>query len=107
MDRYVSWHPETRGNGYHCLLSYLDQQWFLHVPPFSPVGWILMMIYTEKANAVVVVPGWSTTVVPAVATDDQPGSIVFLAVIKKFDIATQNLQVPPAMQKKTKTKNCS
>ena len=66
-----------------------------------------MMIYREKANAVVVVPGWSTTVVPAVATDDQPGSIAFLAVIKKFDIATQNLQVPPAMQKKTKTKNCS
>ena len=38
--------------------------------------------------------------VPAVATDDQPGPVVFLAVTKKFDIATQNLQVPPAMQKK-------
>ena len=40
--------------------------------------------------------------VPAVATDDQPGPVVFLAVTKKFDIATQNLQVPPAMQKKKK-----
>ena len=29
--------------------------------------------------------------VPAVATDDQPGPDVFLAVIKKFDIATHNL----------------
>ena len=26
LDRYVSWHPETRGNGYKCLLSYLEQQ---------------------------------------------------------------------------------
>ena len=40
--------------------------------------------------------------VPAVATDDQPGPVVFVAVTKKFDIATQNLQVPPAMQKKKK-----
>ena len=39
--------------------------------------------------------------VPAVATDDQPRPVVFVAVTKKFDIATQNLQVPPAMQKKT------
>ena len=38
--------------------------------------------------------------VPAVATDDQPGPVVFVAVKKKFDIATQNLQVPPAMLKK-------
>ena len=38
--------------------------------------------------------------VPAVATDDQPGPDVFLAVIKKFDIATHNLQVPPAMHEK-------
>ena len=42
--------------------------------------------------------------VPAVATDDQPGPVVFLAVTKKCDIATQNLQVPPAMQKKKKEK---
>ena len=41
--------------------------------------------------------------VPAVATDDQPGPVILLAVTKKFDIATQNLQVLPAMQKK-KTK---
>ena len=40
--------------------------------------------------------------VPAVATDDQPGPVVFVAVIKKFDIALQTLQVPPAMQKKKK-----
>ena len=40
--------------------------------------------------------------VPAVATDDQPGPLVFLAVTNKFDIATQNLKVPPAMQKKKK-----
>ena len=34
------------------------------------------MIYRDKANAVIVVPDWSTTIlVPAVAvaTDDQPG----------------------------------
>ena len=42
--------------------------------------------------------------VPAVATDDQPGALVFLAVTNKFDIATQNLKVPPAMQKKKKKK---
>ena len=40
--------------------------------------------------------------VAAVATDDQPRPVVFLAVTKKFDIATQNFQVPSAMQKKTK-----
>ena len=45
--------------------------------------------------------------VPAVATDDQPGPVVFLAVTKKFDIATQNLQVPPAMQKKKNVVNSS
>ena len=38
--------------------------------------------------------------VPVVATDDQPGPVAFLAVTKKFDITTQNLQVSPAMQKK-------
>ena len=38
--------------------------------------------------------------VPAAATDGQPGLVVFLAVTKKYDVATQNLQVPPAMQKK-------
>ena len=43
--------------------------------------------------------------VPAVATDDQPGPFVFSAVTKKFDIATQNLQVPPVMQKKQENKN--
>ena len=42
--------------------------------------------------------------VPAVATDDQPGPPVFLAVTKKFDIITQNLKMPPAMQKKKPTK---
>ena len=42
-------------------------------------------------------------VVPAVAIDDQPRPLVFLAVTKKFDIATQNLQVPP-MQKREKEK---
>ena len=42
--------------------------------------------------------------VPAVATDDQPGPPVFLAVTKKFDIITQNLKMPPAMQKKSQQK---
>ena len=51
-----------------------------------------MMIYRDKANAVIVVPDWSTH-----TTNEQPGPVVFLAVTKKFDIATQNLQVPPAM----------
>ena len=37
--------------------------------------------------------------VPAVATDDQPGPVVFFTPTKKFDIATHNLQVLPAMQK--------
>ena len=40
--------------------------------------------------------------VPAVATDGQPVPVVFLAVTKKFGIATQNLQVSPAMQKNKK-----
>ena len=42
--------------------------------------------------------------VPAVATDGQPGPTVFLPATKKCDVATQNLQVPPAMQKKKKKK---
>ena len=37
--------------------------------------------------------------VPAVATDDQPGPSVFSTFIKKFDIATQTLCEPPPMQK--------
>ena len=41
--------------------------------------------------------------VPAVATDDQPGPVVFLAVIKKFDIATHNLQVLSIMQQKKRS----
>ena len=36
--------------------------------------------------------------VPAVATDDQPGPVVFSAVTKKFDIATQTLREPPAIR---------
>ena len=55
-----------------------------------------MTIYKDKANAVTVVPDWSTHT----GRNDQPGLAVFLAVTKKCDIATQNLQVPPAMQKK-------
>ena len=35
----------------------------------------------------------------AVTTDDQPGPAVFLTVTKKFDIVTQTLCEPPAMQK--------
>ena len=42
--------------------------------------------------------------VPAVATDDQPGTLVFLAGTKKFDIATEHLQVPCAIKKKKKKK---
>ena len=45
--------------------------------------------------------------VPAVATNEQPGPAVFLGVTKKFDIATQNLQVPLAMQKKLVNSNQS
>ena len=37
--------------------------------------------------------------VPAVATDDQPGPSVFWGVTKKSGIATQTLRQPPAMQK--------
>ena len=37
--------------------------------------------------------------VPTVATDDQPGPIVFSAITKKFDIATQTLHEAPAIQK--------
>ena len=42
--------------------------------------------------------------VPAVATDDQPGPLVFLAGTKKFDIATEYLQVPCAIKKKERKK---
>ena len=37
--------------------------------------------------------------VPAVATNDQPGPSVFSAITKKFDIGTQTLCEPAAMQK--------
>ena len=47
-----------------------------------------MTIYIDKANAT-----GQPILVPAVATDDQPGPLVFLAVTKKFDIATKTLQV--------------
>ena len=37
--------------------------------------------------------------VPPVATDDQPEPAVFFTATEKFDIATHNHQVLPAMQK--------
>ena len=37
--------------------------------------------------------------VPTVATDEQPGRVVFSAVTKKFDIATQTLREPPIIRK--------
>ena len=37
--------------------------------------------------------------VPAAATDDQPGPSVFSEVTKKLDFAIQTLQEPPPMQK--------
>ena len=37
--------------------------------------------------------------VPAFATDDQPKPTVFLAVTKKFDIATQTLRELPVIEK--------
>ena len=42
--------------------------------------------------------------VPAVATDDQPGPVVFLAVTKKCGIATQNLQVLMLRENKNHSK---
>ena len=36
---------------------------------------------------------------PAVATDYQPGPIVYSPFTSKFDIATQTLREPPAIQK--------
>ena len=43
--------------------------------------------------------------VPAVATNDQPQPIVFLAITKKFDIATQALREPLAMKKTPVNRN--
>ena len=50
--------------------------------------------YTDSCTRLV-----NPILVPVVTTDDQPGPVVFLAVTKKLDIATQNIQVPPSMQK--------
>ena len=43
--------------------------------------------------------------VPAVSTDDQRGPVVFLAVTKKFNNATQTLREPPAIQKSSVNSN--
>ena len=43
--------------------------------------------------------------VPAVATDDQPRSMVFSAVMKKFDIATQTIREPSTMQQTPNSNN--
>ena len=58
LNTYVSWHSETRSNGYQCLLL-PGRTMISNVPPFSLVGWLLVMIYRDKTNAVVV-PDWST-----------------------------------------------
>ena len=42
--------------------------------------------------------------VPAVDTDDRPGAVVFLAVTKKCDVATQDLQVPMLCESENKSK---
>ena len=62
-------------------------------PPFSFVGQVLTKIYRDKKNAVIIAPD-VLVLVPKVATDDQPGPIVFSAVTKKLDIATQTLCEP-------------
>ena len=67
-----------------------NNNYFFTFPPFSFVGRVLAKIKRDKTNAVIVVYTRlvNPILVPTVATDDQPGPIVFSAVKNKFDIAT-------------------
>ena len=89
---------KTKANGYQCLLSYLEQQLLLHVPTLWSFRSSISKdsqredkcsdSYTRLVN---------TILAPTAATDDHPGHIVFSAVTKKFDIATQTLREPLAI----------
>ena len=101
---YVSWWAsgnQSRGSSYQCLLCYLEQQWFLHVRPFtfSLVGWILVNDLQRQGKCCdsctrSVNHHTGTCSCSCYRWPTRPGPVVFLAVTKKFDIATQNLQVP-------------
>ena len=73
------------------------------VPPFSLVEWILVMIYRDKTNAVVV-PDWSTHTGTCSCYRWPPGPIVILAVTKKCDVATQTSKYHLLCKKKKKKK---
>ena len=88
LDIFMFWHPETRSNGYQCLLSYLEQQWFLHVPPFSLVGWMLVTIYRDKANAVVVLDLLTHT-----------GTYWYLQDLLYFWLSLRNVTLPHKISK--------
>ena len=78
----MSWHPEPEP-------SLLPETTILH---FTLVGQVLGKIRRDSCTRFV-----NPILVPAVATDDQPGPTVFLVVTKKFDIPTQTLHEPPSM----------
>ena len=90
----------TRGNGYQCLLSYLEQQLFLHVSTFlSCRSGISEDPQRQNKCSDSCTRLVNQILVPVVVTDNQPGPVVFSAVTKKFDIATQTLRELPAKQK--------
>ena len=95
LDIYVSWHPETRGKGYQCLLSYLEQQWFLYVLPFRLVGWKSVTIYSDKANAMI----------PAVATNHQPGPAVFWLSLRNLTLPHKTFKYHRLCKTKQNKKN--
>ena len=57
LDRYVSWHPEPEAMAINAFSLTWNNTMF---PPFSLVGQVLVKIYKDKTNVVIVVPDWST-----------------------------------------------
>ena len=90
----------TRGNGYQCLLSYLEQQLFLHVSTFlSCRSGISEDPQRQDKCSDSCTRLVNPILVPVVVTDDHLGPVVFSAVTKKFDTAKQTLRELPARQK--------
>ena len=60
LKSYVSWHPEPETMAVNDFSLTWNNKFFYMFPPFSLVGRVLAKVIREKADALIVVPDWST-----------------------------------------------
>ena len=57
---YVSWHPEPEAMVINAFSLTWKNNYFYTLPPFRFVGRVLAKVNRDKADAIIVVPDWST-----------------------------------------------